>query len=271
MPFTVVTWNVNSLRSALRQGFCDWLKEMAPDVVCLQEVRATLDQLRPLESLFDGYRVVWNPATRPGYAGTAILTRFEPVAIETGLNGDSDPEGRALTIDFGAFKIASLYAPNATPLTPKMPVKCEWLSQLRTHIEAHSDKLFIVAGDLNVAHGRLDSRDELYPQSINGCSDEERLGFQNVVAGCDLIDPHREQAGEAILSSWWHIGSPERFPDTGIRFDYVLIGAKHREAIVSGAIHPDIFGSDHCPVSLELDFSTEGLRRVTSVGQSSLL
>src|SRR5688500_7559152 len=173
MSLTVVTWNVNSLRSAMRRGFLDWLQTTKPDVVCLQEVRALREQLHPLEPLFDGYRCIWNPAERAGYAGTAVLTRFEPVSFEFGLNGGSDPQGRSLTVDFGDFRVGSFYAPNSTPDTPKIPIKQTWLEDFREHVAERGEKPFIVTGDLNVAYKELDSQGVAHPYGMNGCTREE--------------------------------------------------------------------------------------------------
>lgn len=272
MSLHIVTWNVNSLRSAIGKGFVEWLKREAPDMVCLQETRATLDQLRPLESLFPGYEAIWNSAIRPGYAGTAILTRFKPLAIEYGLNKNADPEGRSLTVDFGDFYVASLYAPNAPPDTPKMTTKCVWLDQLQAHVKARSDKPFIVGGDLNVAHRELDSRGVLRPNGINGCTEKERRGFQKLLDECGLYDPLREQAGDTILSTWWHARESERRGNNGVRFDYILLHQNHRPLVTESRIHPDVWGSDHCPTSLVIDFPIVNLSTVSShIGQANLL
>lgn len=270
MPIRIITWNVNGLRSAVRNGFAKWLRATAPDVVCLQEVRATLDQLRPLEPLFSGYRAIWHPAIRPGYAGVAVLTRWEPVQVEYGLDGDQDPEGRALTVDYGAFRVASLYAPNAVPGTSRIGEKCLWLERLRKHVLACSDKPFIVSGDLNVAYEVADSGGEVHPYGVNGCTDEERAGFRRLLEDGALRDPHRNQAGDSPLSTWWSAGRA-RSSANGMRYDYALIGTPHVSKVVDQAIHPDVGGSDHCPVSLTLDISVDGLRSARSVGQGRLV
>jgi exodeoxyribonuclease III len=272
MGLTIVTWNVNSLRSAIGKGFLAWLGRTAPDIICLQEIRATLEQLRPLEPLLKGYQAVWHPAIRPGYAGTAILTRFKPFVTEYGLNNESDPEGRSLTVDFGNFRVASLYAPNAPPDTSKMESKCLWLDKLRTHISLRSDKPFLIGGDLNVACSKLDSRGVIRPNGVNGCTDEERNKFQKILEECRLCDPLRVQSGTSVLSTWWHARESERRSDNGVRFDYILLNHEHRNLVLAGAIHSDIWGSDHCPTSLTINFPTEHLQLANVlVGQASLL
>lgn len=260
MSLTIVTWNVNSLRSAIRQGFVSWLETAAPDVVCLQEVRATRQQLAPLEAVFKGYQAIWHPAERPGYAGTAILTRFQPLAIEYGLNGAADPEGRALTVDFGTVSIGSFYAPNAPPETEKMEKKRVWLEQFFAHVQSHEQKPFIFGGDFNVARTALDSRGVPHPPGMNGCTKEERAWFEAAFHAGILCDPHRERTPSSILSTWWRIGERPRFSQEGVRFDYTLVRAKERAMVLDGMIHPEVFGSDHCPVHLTIDIPTESLR-----------
>ncbi len=270
MPVKIVTWNVNSLRSVLRKNFLAWLKTSAPDIICLQEVRAKLDQLRPIESLFEGYQTIWHPAVRSGYAGTAILSRFEPVLIEHGLAGDVDLEGRALTADFGDFRVGSFYAPNATADTPKIPIKCAWLNQFQKHISNYSDKPFIIAGDLNVAHIKFDSGGVPHPLHINGCTDEERESFQSLLDKSCLHDPIRNQAGTELLSTWWHAGNLNRNNSNGIRCDYVLIQTEHSNLIQNCAINSEIDGSDHCPISLTVNFQTNNLLPAKKTGQKNL-
>lgn len=271
MSLSIVTWNVNSLRSCLTKGFSSWLTATAPDIVCLQEVRAELKHLLPLEPLFPGYRCFWNPAERPGYAGTAILTKFEPINVQGGLHADPDPQGRALTADYGSFRIMSLYAPNAVAGTEKIPIKVIWLARLREHILSRLDKPLFVCGDLNVAHTKWDSRGQEHPRGMNGCTPEEKSGFQNLLTDCHLIDPMRAQYDSSVLSTWWHALSPERHSLDGMRFDYILIPEGQRGLILDQKIQSDTFGSDHCPVSATVSIETSELQRVDVVGQTSLL
>ncbi len=271
MSLRIITWNVNSLRSALRKGFSEWLEKTSPDIVCLQEVRAELKHLHPLESLFPEHRAIWHPAVRPGYSGVAILSRFEPTNIEYGLNGASDLEGRALTVDYGSFRVTSLYGPNATEGTPKFLIKRAWLEELSHHVAKRADKPLIIAGDLNVAHTALDSRGVSHPSGIRGCTDEERHGFQELLDTCQLFDPMRERAGTSIISTWWHAGITNRQPEQGIRFDYTLLGTEYRDLVLDHTIHPEVFGSDHCPVSLIVEIPTDQLRLAHPVGQTALV
>lgn len=272
MSLRLVTWNVNGIRSALRKGFADWLRAESPDIVCLQEVRAPLRELQAVEPLLPGYHAAWHPAQRPGYAGTAILSRFAPGDLERGLAGEGDAEGRALTADFGDFRVMSLYAPNATPATPKMEVKRAWLDALRRHAAARSgEKPLLVCGDLNVARDERDSRGERHPAGINGCTDEEREGLARLLDGDAFCDPLREAAGEALLGTWWFAGSAKRHPTDGVRLDYILVPGKDRAAASRPLIRTDVWGSDHCPVQMELAFATRGLRPLPRLEQGSLI
>lgn len=266
----IVSWNVNSLRSAFRQGFLDWLAREKPDVVCLQEVRAQVAQLRPLEEQLAGYRAIWHPAQRPGYAGVAILTRYEPVEVELGLCGEADPEGRSLTVDFGLFRVGSYYAPNAIPGTAKILKKCLWLTQCRQHVEACSDKPFVLAGDFNVAHTELDSQWVRHPVGMNGCTEEEREAFILLMQAGRFSDPHREVNKGSLLSTWWPLPAEQRTRQNGIRYDYMLVSQPDRLKTTDAMIHHDVPGSDHCPVSLTVEVSTDALLAAESRGQTRL-
>lgn len=271
MPLTIVSWNVNSFRSAIRKDFLIWLQKTSPDIVCLQEIRGTALQLQPIEPLLTGYEAIWHPAIRPGYAGTGILTKYKPQTIEYGLNGANDPEGRALTIDFGSFRIASFYTQNAVPGTAKIAEKNAWFQELCTHVTKRSEKPFIVCGDLNVAQSRLDSRDESHPNGVNGCTDEERAAFEHMLDVCHLYDPVRARHQETVLSTWWHATTSERRPDNGIRFDYTLIPETCRNLVQAAIIQTDVSGSDHCPTSVTMSLPVHELRTAYALGQACLL
>lgn len=271
MSLHVVTWNVNSLRSCLTKGFSTWLTATNPDIICLQEVRAELKHLHPLEGLFPNHRCYWNPSVRPGYAGTAILTKFAPISTVTGLLQSPDPQGRALTADFGTFRVMSLYAPNASPLTEKIPLKVQWLTLLKDQVKRYQEKPLILCGDLNVAHTRWDSRGQQHPLGMNGCTREEREGFQQLLKECALIDPIRERYQDEILSTWWHVVSSKRHPLDGMRLDYILLQKTSQPIFLDQQIQSLVFGSDHCPVSMKLAIDTSALTPASARGQTSLL
>jgi exodeoxyribonuclease-3 len=270
MAIKIVSWNVNGLRAAMQKGFLRWLAEAAPDIVCLQEVRAGLKDLWPLEASLPGYKAYWQPAERPGYAGVAVLTRFVPTSQESGLDGGADPEGRALTVDFGAFRIASLYGPNSPADSGKLTAKVAWLEALGLHCRRLDDKPLILCGDLNVAHHVIDSRNELHPRGLNGCTDEERSAMRNLMSSCHLLDPVREQAGDTVLSTWWSPTDLLRRPASGIRLDYALLHERHRGLVRGTSIDAEVRGSDHCPVSLTVELPTAGLPAAVSGGQKAL-
>lgn len=271
MALRIVSWNVNSLRSALEKDFLVWLADFNPDIVCLQEVRATEQHLRPLEPLFPGYRAIWNPAIKPGYAGTAILTRFEPITHQKGLHNQPDPEGRSLTVDFGDFYVGSFYAPNATPNTPKIPIKQQWLKDFTQHVQEKSTKPFFLCGDFNVAHTTYDSQNIPHPRNMNGCTPEERNGFQELFTTCSLIDPARKNSEHETLSTWWDVPCALRSMKNGVRYDYILLQEKCKDVVLEQNIHHNIGGSDHCPVSLLIDVPHPNLKQATGSGQVSLL
>lgn len=270
-PLRIVSWNVNSIRSAIEKGFLDWVADFKPDIICLQEVRAAEQHLHPLEPLFPDYRAIWNPAVKPGYAGTAILTRFKPHCSEKGLCGASDPEGRSLTIDFGDFYVGSFYAPNVIPGSPKIPIKQQWLSDLSKHVAEKSTKPFFLCGDFNVAYTANDSQGVAHPRNMNGCTQEERDSFAHFMQSCTIFDPMRANVREEILSTWWSTPSSLRSMNNGMRYDYILLQEKYGYLVEEQKIHHDKDGSDHCPISILIKLPHSTLQQTTGSGQAALL
>jgi exodeoxyribonuclease-3 len=200
----------------------------------------------------------------------AVLTRYEPVGYETGFVGQADAEGRVLTVDFGSFRVASLYGPNAPPETDRMPIKQAWLASLEAHAQCLSDKPLILCGDLNVARSELDSRGESHPRGMNGCTDEERTAMRRLMETCHLGDPARERAGEAVISTWWPMVDVHRRLDSGLRLDYILLGNDYGKLVRGCCLHKEVRGSDHCPVSLEVELTVDHRRTAETGGQKQL-
>lgn len=271
MALHIVSWNVNSLRAALEKGFLEWIQQEKPDIVCLQEVRATRDKLHARETLFPNYKILWNPAEKPGYAGTAIMSRYEPSSSTTGLAEQYDPEGRAITADFGTFFVGSFYAPNAPPGEEKMKRKLSWMHALDMHIEKYAHKPFFLCGDFNIVPTIHDSQNIRHPHNINGCTNEERKALEHIMKKHALLDPMRKAAGDCMLSSWWAVKPELRSMNNGIRCDYILLQEAHAPLVVHERIHHEVGGSDHCPVSITVNIATESLPKATGGGQIALL
>lgn len=174
-------------------------------------------------------------------------------------------------MDFGDFYVGSFYAPNATPNTPKIPIKQQWLSDFTHHVAQKSSKPFFLCGDLNVARSVHDSQNVPYPRNMNGCTPEERTSFQTLFDACGLVDPARIAAQDTTLSTWWDVPLSLRSMSNGIRYDYILLQKAYSHLVTEQKIHHDIGGSDHCPISVLISLPDPALKQATGSGQVSLL
>lgn len=254
----LTTWNVNGLRAAVRKGFLERVSEIAPDVLLLQEVRAFPEQLPAEARIPDGWHVLWNPAERAGYSGTAIWSRYPLKQVRTGPGDDhEDREGRLVEVQTGGLTLASVYLPSGSSSPERQAVKDEWLNVFRnwTDQRRRVRRPVVFGGDLNIAHTE---RDLFYARSNEGTSGylpHERKWFSDLLKSGwhDLV---REHFGDvAGPYSWWSNRGRARELDRGWRIDYLLCNKAARAGFQSAEIHRELtLGvSDHAPVSIELD------------------
>jgi len=257
------SWNVNGIRAVLRKGdFERFLSEHDPDILCLQETKANQDQV---DIDFPQYEEYWFSADKKGYAGTAIFTKYTPYGVAYGfpvdiveryqlgdVYGDTAREGRVLTLEFEPFYISTVYTPNAKDDLSRIPMRQQWDPAYGEYMKrlAHK-KPVIFCGDFNVAHTELDLARPKENRGKKGFTEIERSGFTSLLNG-GFIDTFRQFHTEGGHYSWWSHFGQARARNVGWRIDYVLASASLVPLIKSARIHPDIFGSDHCPVSLEL-------------------
>lgn len=247
------SWNVNGLRSVLGKGFGDFFGTVRPDVLCLQEIKAFPHQVDL--TLPPGYTIHWNPASRAGYAGTATLTRLQPIAVHTGLNrSNDDPEGRVQTLEFDSFFLVNVYTPNSKRDLSRLTYRHrEWDPAFLHHVrQMETLKPVIFCGDFNVAHREIDLANPGANRRNAGFTDEEREGFDNIVRA-GFIDSFREFEKGGGHYSWWSYQSNARARNIGWRIDYWCISPVLRSRLSCARIHPDVMGSDHCPVSMQID------------------
>jgi len=247
-----ISWNVNGIRAALKKGLLDFLHEAAPDVLCLQEVRALPEQV---DFAPEGYQVFWNPADKKGYSGTLTLTRGEPKSVRLGMGiPEHDNEGRVLTTEFEDAYLVNVYTPNAQRELTRLEYRSQaWDVAFLTYLkELERDKPVIFCGDLNVAHKEIDLANPKTNTKNAGFTPEERRGFDNLV-GAGFIDTFREFTSEGGHYSWWSNRSGARERNIGWRIDYFGISAALRPRLRSSTILPHVMGSDHCPIAMELD------------------
>ena len=247
----LVSWNVNGIRACLRKGGGEWLRQCGADIIFLQETRAFPEQV-DLE--IPGYASYWNPAVKPGYSGVAAYTRVEPVEVTAGLGlPELDDEGRVLTVELPDMYAVTVYTPNARHELVRLPFREQaWDPAFLEHMrELDVRKPVVFCGDLNVAHREIDLANPRSNRRNPGFTDEERAGFDRILAA-GFVDSFREFEAGAGHYTWWSNRPGVRERNVGWRIDYFVVSAKLRPCLAAASIHAEVMGSDHCPVSVHL-------------------
>jgi len=250
----LVSWNVNGIRSILKKGFREFVARENPDVICLQETRAHPGQIQlPLA----GYHAYWNVAQVPGYSGTAVFTRPEPLAVTRGLGMvQHDAEGRLLALEYPDYFLVNVYTPNSKRDLSRLPYRMQWDADFLNYLKKlEKKKAVIFCGDLNVAHREIDLAHPDSNHRTHGFTDEERAGFEAFLKN-GFLDTFREFHQEAGHYTWWAPFANCRARNIGWRIDYFCVSKSLRARLTDAAILPDISGSDHCPVVLLLKGGT---------------
>jgi exodeoxyribonuclease-3 len=248
----LISWNVNGLRSILRRNFLEYLAQEDPDILCLQETKAGPDEVEQLWPAT--YTTYWNTASRKGYSGTAIFAKFRPLKVTCGIGAaEHDQEGRVLTAEFRDFYQVNVYVPNSKRELTRLAYRQEWDLVFRRYLQKlEQRKPVVVCGDFNVAHTELDLAHPKANRRHHGFTPEERAGFSALVEA-GLIDTFREYEKAGGHYTWWSVMTSARARNLGWRIDYFLISAALRPRLRSAFIRPQVMGSDHCPVGIELD------------------
>ena len=246
----LISWNVNGLRACMGKDFETSFKAFDADFFCLQETKMQAGQLN---LTFDGYQSYWNYADKKGYSGTAIFTKQKPLNVTYGMGIDEhDHEGRMITLETEDFFLVTVYTPNSQDELRRLEYRMKWEDDFKAYLLAlDARKSVIVCGDMNVAHEEIDIKNPKTNRRNAGFTDEEREKMTELLAS-GFIDTFRTLYPEQITYSWWSYRFRARERNTGWRIDYFLVSEKLRERIVDARIHTDIFGSDHCPVELDL-------------------
>ena len=245
-----ISWNVNGLRACAGKGFADAFATLDADFFCLQETKMQQGQL-DLE--FPGYQSYWNYADKKGYSGTAIYTRHTPLSVTYGIGIDEhDHEGRVITMEMEEFYLVCCYTPNSQDGLRRLDYRMQWEDDFRAYLQKlDAKKPVILCGDLNVAHEEIDLKNPKTNRMNAGFTDQERQQMTTLL-GSGFIDTFRTLYPEQVTYSWWSYRFQARQKNTGWRIDYFIISERLRPQLVDARIHTDIFGSDHCPVELEL-------------------
>lgn len=247
-----VSWNVNGLRAVREKGFEDIFRDFDADFFCLQEIKLQEGQI---DIEFDGYESYWNYAQKKGYSGTAIFTKHKPINVIYGMKIEKhDTEGRLITLEYDDFYMATVYTPNAQTDLVRLDYRQEWEDDFRKFLKKLDEKKpVIVCGDMNVAHKEIDLKNPKNNHQNPGFSDEERAKFTQLL-DAGFIDTFRYfYPDKESEYSWWSYRFNARKNNSGWRIDYFIISERLKDKLKSAKIHQDIFGSDHCPVSLEIN------------------
>ncbi len=245
-----ISWNVNGLRACEGKGFSDAFKSLDADFFCLQETKMQEGQL---DLQFDGYKSYWNYAEKKGYSGTAIFTRHEPLSVSYGLGIDEhDHEGRVITLEMPDFYLVTVYVPNSQDGLRRLDYRMQWENDFLAYVKRLDEsKPVVVCGDMNVAHEEIDLKNPKTNRHNAGFTDEERGKFSALLAS-GFTDTFRKLYPETITYSWWSYRFHAREKNAGWRIDYFVVSDRLAERLADAKIHTEIFGSDHCPVELDL-------------------
>lgn len=247
----LISWNVNGLRACEGKGFSDSFKQLDADFFCLQETKMQQGQL---DLAFDGYASYWNYAEKKGYSGTAIFTKHEPLEVSYGLGIDEhDHEGRVITLEMPDFYLVNVYTPNSQDGLKRLDYRMTWDDAFREYLSRlDSKKPVIACGDMNVAHKEIDLKNPKTNRKNAGFTDEEREKFTQLLSA-GFTDTFRSlHPDEEGAYSWWSYRFRAREKNAGWRIDYFVVSDRIAGNIKSANIHNEIFGSDHCPVELEI-------------------
>lgn len=246
----LISWNVNGLRACAGKGFGESFKALDADVVCLQETKMQAGQL-DLE--FDGYESYWNYADKKGYSGTAIYTRIKPLSVSNDIGIDEhDHEGRVITMEFDDFYLVCVYVPNSQDELKRLTYRMKWEDDFRSYVSGLAEKKgVVICGDLNVAHNDIDIKNPASNRHNAGFTDEERGKF-NALLDAGFVDSWRMLNPDTVKYSWWSYRFKARERNAGWRIDYFIVSESLKDRISGAEIHNEIFGSDHCPVELDL-------------------
>lgn len=251
----IISYNVNGIRAAIKKGFVEWLETDPADIICLQETKATQDDVNMDAIRALGYHDFWFSAQKKGYSGVAVFTKIKPDQVITG-NGhtSSDEEGRVIQLDFGDIRLINAYFPSGTSGDHRQEFKYEWLNEFHSYLKKLRKKYpnIILCGDYNIAHKEIDIHDPKGNKNSTGFLPEEREWLSKFLES-GWIDTFRAFHEEPHRYSWWSQRFPSvRLNNKGWRIDYITATEPLRSRLKNAEIYPDVKHSDHCPVYLEI-------------------
>lgn len=247
-----ISWNVNGLRACVQKGFLDFFNSIDADFFCIQESKLQVGQI---DLDLPGYHQYWNYAEKKGYSGTAIFAKNEPLSVSYGIGIDEhDKEGRVITLEYDNFYLVTCYTPNSQNELKRLPYRMQWEDDFREYLKTlDAKKPVILCGDLNVAHNEIDLKNPKTNRKNAGFSDEERAKMTELLSS-GFTDTFRYFYPDAEgIYSWWSYRFKAREKNAGWRIDYFLVSSRFVDRVKSASILSDVFGSDHCPVMIEIE------------------
>lgn len=251
----ITTWNVNGIRAALGKGLKEWVITENPDLLCLQEVKAYSSQLTEEQANFPGYEQVWNSAKKPGYSGVATFYKEQPLEINLGLDiPEFDHEGRVICSRHPGFLLFNIYFPNGQRGQERLDYKLNFYSRLLELCDSLHEKgeAVIITGDFNTSHKEIDLRNPKENEKNSGFLPEERMWIDKYLEH-GFVDIYRNLYPDKVQYTWWAYRLQARPRNIGWRLDYFLISNNLVKNVREVKIHDDIFGSDHCPVTMNIE------------------
>ena len=249
----LISWNVNGIRACLNKGFNDFFKEINADIFCIQETKCQEGQV---ELEYEGYESFWNSAEKKGYSGTAVFTKIKPLSVKYGIGiEEHDKEGRVITLEFENFYLVNIYTPNSKRELERLDYRQVWEDEIRKYLSnLNKTKPVIMCGDLNVAHKEIDLKNPKTNTHNEGFTIEERNKMTELldagfVDSFRYLYPDKENA-----YSWWSYMRKAREKNVGWRIDYFIVSKDIKDKIIDAKIYPEVMGSDHCPVGLEMSY-----------------
>ena len=251
----IISYNVNGIRAAITKGFLNWIQQANPDVICLQEIKATPDQIPLIDVELSGFPYhYWFPAQKKGYSGVAILCKTKPnnVVFGTGID-HMDFEGRNLRVDFDDFSVMSLYLPSGTNID-RLDHKFKYMDDFQQYVDELIKEVpnIIICGDYNICHEAIDIHDPIRNKTVSGFLPEERAWLDKFMKR-GFIDTFRVFNKEPNNYSWWSYRANARVNNKGWRIDYCLASEPLKNRLTRAVILPEAKHSDHCPVLVEID------------------
>ena len=255
MIIRLLSWNVNGIRAVYRKGFIEWLLKEQPDVLCLQEIKAKVEQLPQALQHIAGYRAYFFPAERKGYSGVAVYTKLKPLGVRRGFGIERfDSEGRCMMLDFGDFLLFNVYFPNGKMSAERLSYKLDFYEAFLRHIEAlrKEGHNIVFCGDVNTAHKEIDLARPKENSGSSGFLPIERAWLDRVIAA-GYVDTFRMFESGAGHYTYWDLITRARARNVGWRIDYFFVNIEFKARVKRGFIMQHVMGSDHCPVGIEIE------------------